>query len=409
MPRLRLLVGNITTVILLLVLLLHIEEVHMRWILQEPLLEGGLLLVVELLACTMALCLRCIAARLHVVEQKVVVQKAVHLTRPFILHGVAGDPSATGTAANELVGSFSWPLARVLDGIAASDLNPSFKVGLLVELLMVAEIRTRCWTCIIPLTLPKALLHSIDATAFRTGLLLGCNVRLDTIEFQEHGLDLDIIVLSEVTDLSFELINLLILLFLALDEDDAVVEGLFVEVVLVVLPQNLNLAPEVIVWAFYKLELAHLPMSLQVLPLDLLAALVVAIDHLPEATLVVRLQVLVDDGSLATVVLAVHLSEVAGDLVRLNFASLELDRAAFLEEALALVWALNDLEWAALLNMLKHPPSLNTLAAIVFTLNLKLDAIVHDVLVHASQWDHEAALEDAVDDSVRAFMQLVLL
>ena len=150
-------------------------------------------------------------------------------------------------------------------------------------------------------------------------------------------------------------------------------------------------------------------MSLQVLPLDLLAALVVAIDHFPEATLVVRLQVLIDDGSLATIVLAVHLSEVAGDLVSLDFASLELDRAPFLKETLALVGALNDLEWTALLNMLQHPPSLNTLATIIFTLNLKLEAVVHDVFVHACQWDRGATLKDAVDDSVRALVQLVLL
>ena len=111
MPRLRLLISNITAVVLLLVLLLHIEEIHMRRVLQEPLLKGRLLLVVELLARTMALGLRCITARLHVVEQKVVVQKTVHLTWPFVLHGVAGDPAAAGAATDELAGSFARPLA----------------------------------------------------------------------------------------------------------------------------------------------------------------------------------------------------------------------------------------------------------------------------------------------------------
>lgn len=409
MPRLRLLVGGIAAVVLLLVLLLQVEEVHVRRILEEPLLKGRLLLVVELLARAVALSLRRIRTRLHVVEQEVVVQEPVHLAGPFVLHGVAGDPADRGAGAGELATSFAGPLSGVVDGIAASDLYSPFEVGLLVELLVVAEVRARSRTSVVSLALAEALLHSVDAAAFRTGLLLGRDIRLDAIELQEHGLDLDVIVLSEVADLRLQLINLLILLLLTFDEYDAVVEGFFVEVVLVVLPQDFDLATKIIVRALDELELAHLPMSLQILPLGLLAALVVAIDDFPEAPLIVCLQVLVDDGSLAPIVLAVHLPEVASDLVRLNFTSLELDRASFLEKTLALVGALHDLERAALFNMLNHPASLNTLTTIVFALDFELDAVVHDVLVHASQWDHEATMKDALDDSVRALVQLVLL
>lgn len=70
MPRLGLLVRNVTAVVLLLVLLLDIEEIDMGGVLQEALLEGCLLLVVELLARSVALGLRGVAARLHVVEPR---------------------------------------------------------------------------------------------------------------------------------------------------------------------------------------------------------------------------------------------------------------------------------------------------------------------------------------------------
>lgn len=99
------------------------------------------------------------------------------------------------------------------------------------------------------------------------------------------------------------------------------VERLLVQVVLVVLSKDFDLAAEVVVRAFDELELAKLSVALVVLPLNLLAALIVAVDDFPEASLVVRLQVFVYYRSLAAVILAVNLAEIAGNFVRLNFPS----------------------------------------------------------------------------------------
>lgn len=59
--------------------------------------------------------------------------------------------------------------------------------------------------------------------------------------------------------------------------------------------------------------------------------------------------------------------------------------------------------------MLHHSASLDTLSAIVLALNFELDAFIHDVLVHCGQWNHQATVQDAVHNSVRTLMLLVLL
>lgn len=50
--------------------------------------------------------------------------------------------------------------------------------------------------------------------------LLRGNISLNMMQLEEHGLDFNIVVFSQVEDLSLELVNLLVLLLLALYEDD---------------------------------------------------------------------------------------------------------------------------------------------------------------------------------------------
>jgi hypothetical protein len=50
------------------------------------------------------------------------------------------------------------------------------------------------------------------------------NIRLDTVKFEEHCLDLNIVVLSEIADLALKLINLLVFLLLTFNEDYTVVK-----------------------------------------------------------------------------------------------------------------------------------------------------------------------------------------
>ena len=207
-----------------------------------------------------------------------------------------------------------------MDGTA--DFNSSCKVCLLIELLVIAKVRARCRVDVVSLALTEALLHRTHAISIRSsGLLLRGNVGLDAIQLEEHGLDLHIVVFPQVAYLRLQLIDFLVLLLLPFDENNAVVERLLVQVVLVVLSKDFDLAAEVVVRAFDELELAKLSVALVILPLNLLAALIVAVDDFPEASLVVRLQVFAYYRSLAAVILVVNLAEIAGYFVRLNFPS----------------------------------------------------------------------------------------
>ena len=63
----------------------------------------------------------------------------------------------------------------------------------------------------------------------------------------------------------------------------------------VVLPEDLDLAAEVIVWTADELILTYVSMLLYVLPQDLYTTLVITFDYLKEAALVMRLKVLEHD------------------------------------------------------------------------------------------------------------------
>lgn len=62
---------------------------------------------------------------------------------------------------------------------------------------------------------------------------------------------------------------------------------------LVVFPEDLNLAAQVVVRTLYQLELTLLLVTLQVLPLYFLTAFVVTLDNLEQASLIMWVQVLV--------------------------------------------------------------------------------------------------------------------
>ena len=150
-------------------------------------------------------------------------------------------------------------------------------------------------------------------------------------------------------------------------------------------------------------------MSLQILPLNLLATLVVAIDNFPQASLIMSLQILVNNRCLTPIILAVHFPEITSDLMRLYFSTLQSNSASFLKQTLSFIRALNNLERATLFNMLHHTASLDALPAIILALHFEFNALIHDVFVHACQGNHESAVQDAVDDSVRTLVLLVLL
>lgn len=183
-------------------------------------------------------------------------------------------------------------------------------------------------------------------------------------------------------DVLLELPNLLVLPLLAFDEDDRVVEALFQQMVLVVLTQDLDLAAQVVVRTLHELELADGPVAVEVLPLDLRAALVLTLDDLVKAASIVRLQVLVDDCRIAAVVDALDLAVGAAALMRLDVPPLELHRAAFFEEALALVRALDDLEEAVVPDVVHHLAASNRLATVVPALHFEVLAMIFDVLIN---------------------------
>jgi len=65
---------------------------------------------------------------------------------------------------------------------------------------------------------------------------------LYSVQLQKHGLNLDIVVFPNVSQFKPELIDRSVLLFLAFDENDTVVEAFFMEVCFVILPEDFNFA-----------------------------------------------------------------------------------------------------------------------------------------------------------------------
>ena len=92
-----------------------------------------------------------------------------------------------------------------------------------------------------------------------------------------------------------EILYLPVLLLLTFDKDYRVVKVLLDQMLTVVLPQNLNHASEVVVWAANKLVFTDITMLLDVLSKDFRSTLVVTIDNFVKTPLIMCLQILVHD------------------------------------------------------------------------------------------------------------------
>jgi len=112
---------------------------------------------------------------------------------------------------------------------------------------------------------------------------------LDSIQLQKHRFDFNIIVFSQINNLIFELIDFSILPFLSLNKDYRVIKVFLLQMILVIFSKDLDLTPKIIIRALNKLELTDLSMSFKVLPLNLAATFVVALDDFAEAPIVMRL------------------------------------------------------------------------------------------------------------------------
>ena len=97
---------------------------------------------------------------------------------------------------------------------------------------------------------------------------------------------------------------------------------------------------------------------------------------------------------LTSIVLAMNLSEWAIVFMQFNISSLQFYSAAFFEKAFAFVWALHDL---------------NTLPAIIFTLDFKVQTEILNMVINLIQWHLFSTIENAFYNSVWTFIFLVLI
>ena len=125
--------------------------------------------------------------------------------------------------------------------------------------------------------------------------------------------------------------------------------------------------------------------------------------------MVVGLEVFVDDGGLAAMITTMSLSKGTLYLVLLYLTTLEPYCTSFFKETLSFVRTFNDFERAILLYVLYHAASLDALSTIVLTLHFKLKAIIHNMLIHTSQWYHVTTLQDALYNPIGALVKLMLL
>ncbi len=112
---------------------------------------------------------------------------------------------------------------------------------------------------------------------------------------------------------------------------------------------------------------------------------------------------------LTSIVLAMNLSEWAIVFMQFNISSLQLYSTAFFEKAFAFVWALHDFQDTNLIYMLNHFPSLNTLPAIIFTLDFKVQTEILNMVIYLIQWHLFSTIENAFYNSVWTFIFWVLI
>lgn len=77
------------------------------------------------------------------------------------------------------------------------------------------------------------------------------NIFFDSVQFHEHRLHLEVIVLTHAHHLSLELINLSVLFLLSLNENDGMIKRFLHQMIQIVFSQYLDLASEIKVGAFH--------------------------------------------------------------------------------------------------------------------------------------------------------------
>lgn len=133
-------------------------------------------------------------------------------------------------------------------------------IGLLVQAVNAHALDPLSTSAVVPISIVllfithTPLLHLIVASrllARRSVLLQGFDFRVNLLDFQEHPLHLNIVVFPQVNHLFLQFLNLLIFLLLAFNKSDRVVEAFFLQMGLVVLAEDLNLAAKVVVRALH--------------------------------------------------------------------------------------------------------------------------------------------------------------
>jgi hypothetical protein len=93
------------------------------------------------------------------------------------------------------------------------------------------------------------------------------------------------------------------------------VKRLLLQMCFIILPQNLDLAPQIIIRTLNQLKLTSIFMPLQVLSLNFCAALIIAVNNLEQTAFIMDLHVFEHYCLAAPLVLAGHTSERADDPV----------------------------------------------------------------------------------------------
>jgi hypothetical protein len=235
------------------------------------------------------------------------------------------------------------------------------------------------------------------------------HILLDSGQLHKHRLYLDIVVLSHVDKLSLELIDLAILALLAIDEENRVAERLIFKMLHIVLPEDFDLAAELIVGTANNLVLASIPVAVEVLPLDLLSAFVFALHDLVETAFIVLGKVLEDYDCRALLIRTMDLPKVASTFVDLHLFPLKPDLASYFEQAVAFERALDDFVRTLMPNMSLNLSSFNLASTLVSAFYNVLWALCCYVLLHVAERKSKAALKQTFYYAIGALFDLVLV
>jgi hypothetical protein len=115
------------------------------------------------------------------------------------------------------------------------------------------------------------------------------------------------------------------------------VESFFQEMSLIIFSEYLDLAAQVVIRALDQLEFALVFVSLQVLSLDLVATLVVTLNHFKQTALVVGRQIFVHYQRIALLVWTVHSAVVASYFVSLHVLPLKTNLTKLFKQTFSFV------------------------------------------------------------------------